>query len=120
MKRAIKILSLASVLMVQTASAQNGPRYDSPETEELIEHMIEAHGGMEKWRSAPSLSYDHKMIDPSHPDDPWLSVEMVEQGRRRMYHEWPLDEALLPSAVDVNRSRADAKSAVLHAERRFH
>jgi len=35
------------------------------------------------------------MIDPSHPDDPWLSVEMVEQGRRRMYHEWPLDEALL-------------------------
>ncbi len=56
MKRAIKILSLASVLMVQTASAQNGPRYDSPETEELIERMIEAHGGMEKWRSAPSLS----------------------------------------------------------------
>jgi hypothetical protein len=79
------------------SSAQNkgGPDYASPETKEVIEMMIEAHGGMDIWRTAPTLSYVHEMVDPNKPDDSWLSHEVIEQGRRRLYQDWPLDGAVL-------------------------
>ena len=66
-----------------------------PETKELIEMMIEAHGGMDIWRTAPTLSYVHEMVDPAKPDDSWLSHEVIEQGRRRLYQDWPLDQGKL-------------------------
>ena len=97
----VPILVLAMTAMTvrtvapEFSAAQKGPTYASPEAKMVIERMIEAHGGLDRWRSAPTLSYDHQMVDPNNPDDPWLSKEVVEQGRRRLYQEWPLDEGLL-------------------------
>lgn len=69
-------------------------------TEELVQKMIKAHGGMDTWRNAPSISYTHDMIDPKKPDDHWLSEEIHEQGRRRCYQKWTADEAVLANTGD--------------------
>jgi len=45
--------------------------------------------------AAPSVSFKHSMTAPSDPDDPWVSVEITEQGSRREYQEWPLDKAVI-------------------------
>jgi hypothetical protein len=71
------------------------PRYASNESQGVIEDMITAHGGMKRWKSAPSMSYRHEMINPAQQDDPWTSLEITQQGSRRCFQEWPLDEATL-------------------------
>ncbi|WP_340077834.1 hypothetical protein [Leptobacterium sp. I13] len=69
------------------------PRYASEETKEVIEKMIKAHGDLEKWKNSPSVSYQHTYIGPFDPSDPWTSDEIIEQGKRRVYQNWPLDKA---------------------------
>ncbi|WP_340074129.1 hypothetical protein [Leptobacterium sp. I13] len=61
----------------------------------IVKKMINAHGGMEKWKNAPSISYNHDMVNPSQPDDHWFSKEIHEQGRRRSYSEWTYDAAIV-------------------------
>ena len=74
-------------LWVATASAD--------EAHMVAKKMIEAHGGMEKWSQAPTVSFKHTMIAPQQPDDPWTSIDVTEQGSRRTYQDWPLDEATI-------------------------
>ncbi len=88
------LIPILIALFAYDASA-GGPTYSSKKTEVLIKKMIEAHGGMDKWQNAPTISYTHDMIDPNKPDDHWLSREVHEQGRRRCYHEWTADKAFL-------------------------
>ena len=42
------------------------PQYASEETRRIIENMVEAHGGLEAWREAPSISFDAVMHDNYH------------------------------------------------------
>ncbi|MDH3217324.1 MAG: hypothetical protein OEN01_13730 [Candidatus Krumholzibacteria bacterium] len=79
----------------QAAADPSGPVYKTPDARKIVEKMINAHGGMDRWRSAPTISYEHAMIDPSAPDDPWVTIEVTEQGSRRCYQTWPRDEAKL-------------------------
>jgi hypothetical protein len=72
-----------------------GPLYASPKTKEIIQKMIQAHGGMRKWQQAKSISFDHKMIAPSTPNELWVSKEFHDPISRRTYHDWPLDKARL-------------------------
>lgn len=44
-------------------------RYKNAETKRVIEKMIAAHGGLEKWKSKPSFSYTHTYVHPSDPSD---------------------------------------------------
>lgn len=69
------------------------PKYHSKKTQEIIEKMILAHGGMEAWILAPTISYTHTYTNPFDPSDLWTSEEIIEQGRRRVYQYWPLDSA---------------------------
>ncbi|MEO9967400.1 MAG: hypothetical protein ABJF11_16500 [Reichenbachiella sp.] len=70
-------------------------RYDSIETQKLVHEMIAAHGGIQRWREAPTISYHHDMIDPSRPDDHWYSEEVHLQGKRYCYQDWKTDSATL-------------------------
>lgn len=88
-------LFFPSLLLAQSTK---GPRYASPETKAVIEHMIEAHGGYDTWANAPTISYDNVFFNPAAPagSDPWwLSHEVFDQDTRRAYHDWPLDDAHL-------------------------
>ena len=49
--------------------------------------MIEAHGGLEKWRSAPTVSFEDTLQPPEGP--PLSSRVSVEQESRRAYLDFP-------------------------------
>ncbi len=83
MKRAIEIsgTALALALGAAGAPAAEGP----PESLALVERMVAAHGGIEAWRAAPSVSWVEVWESPSGGADAPTRV-VVEQGRRRAYH----------------------------------
>ena len=93
-KRMAGILMLGGILFPGLAAAAQGPA--TPQ--QLAERMIAAHGGMAKWKAAPTVSFTHIMFQPGLPEgnDPWwIHLETVEQGQRRTYQDWPLDNAQL-------------------------
>lgn len=91
------IFTLAIALLFSNAYAQ---KYDSEKTKNIIQKMIQAHGGMNKWKNAPTVSFTHDMLIPQNPKDRWISEEVHEQGTRRSYHKWPKDNALLADTGD--------------------
>lgn len=65
-----------------------GPTYATPEARIVIEKMVAAHGGLDRWRAAGAVSFDHVL---HIPDGPWMvKHEVVEPVRRRTYQTWPL------------------------------
>jgi hypothetical protein len=66
----------------------------SPEkrSPEIIAAMISAHGGMEKWKSAPTVSFEDQFLQAGAPK-PMSSHVTVEQGRRRAYLDFPESNA---------------------------
>jgi hypothetical protein len=65
----------------------------------VVARMIEAHGGMARWKAAPSIRYNNTFFNPfaaQQGENPWwYAQEQIEQGRRRVVQEWTLDEARL-------------------------
>ena len=53
-------------LILWSAIASAGPDYASNETKRVIEAMVDAHGGIERWRAAPSIRFDDIMHNPYH------------------------------------------------------
>ncbi len=77
-----------------------GPLYSSPKTKEIIQKMIQAHGGMKVWQDAKSVSFDNIFFNPSAeqmewPSPWWVSHEVIDPRTRQAYHDWPLDGAQL-------------------------
>ena len=54
-------LSILCTLIALFTHAQDS-KYASKLSQEVIEKMIEAHGGMEKWKKAKSFSFDNIMF----------------------------------------------------------
>jgi len=82
MKRTAIIVMLALVLCVAFSGARAQKAID------VVDGMIEAHGGMEAWASAPSVAFTESWTSNGFPPTPESHV-VVEQGRRRAYHEIP-------------------------------
>lgn len=79
---------------------RQGPRYASPKAKNVIERMVQAHGGLRKWQEARTLSYDNIFFNPyakdmQWPSPWWVSHEVVDLQKRRAYHDWQLDQAKL-------------------------
>lgn len=72
-----------------TTSSPTAGKPAAPESRQIARRMIEAHGGMATWRSAPTVSFE----------DTWdgqpMSRTVVEQGSRRAYIEVPASGARL-------------------------
>ena len=92
MKQSILFILGALVTLTINASKLKYPLQDATS---IVAKMINAHGGIEKWKNSPSIRYTHDMVDPNKPDDHWLSHEIHEQGRRRCFQEWSSDDAIL-------------------------
>jgi Family of unknown function (DUF6503) len=79
----------SSSVMVLTLLALPFPLYAQTKTgSDVIAAMISAHGGMEKWRSAPTVSFEDHFKQSGAPN-PMISQVTVEQGRRRAYLDFP-------------------------------
>ncbi len=74
-----------------------GPEYLSPDTRPIVVRMVEAHGGLARWRQAPTIRYDNVFFNPAEADAMpwWVARETIDQRTRRAYHDWTLDGAQL-------------------------
>jgi hypothetical protein len=63
------------------------------DAQDVAMEMIDAHGGMRAWKQAATMSFKNSFVAPYDPDDPWVSIETTQQGSRRSYQDWPLDNA---------------------------
>ncbi len=59
---------------------------------DVVAKMIEAHGGSEKWRSAPTVSFEDS-FQPAGAPAPLIARITVEQSARRAYLDFPAMEA---------------------------
>jgi hypothetical protein len=75
-----------AVLFLLTLAAGHVQAAESPR--QIVDSMIGAHGGMERWTSAPTVSFKVEMV-PAGQAGGVVSTVAVEQGRRRAYHEIP-------------------------------
>jgi len=72
------------------------PEYTSDETKRVIEAMVDAHGGIEIWRAAPSIRFDDIMHNPFHDKEEfawWAAHEVIDQKTRQVWQNWPMDDA---------------------------
>ena len=69
-------------------AASSGQSQTVETPRQIVDSMIAAHGGMEKWASAPTVSFEVEMTPAGQPQG-MVSRVTVEQGRRRAYHELP-------------------------------
>jgi hypothetical protein len=82
MRSWMTILGLLLITLLVPGAARAGS------AEEIVDAMIEAHGGMETWASAPTVRFeDH--FKPGESDSGRVSRITVEQGPRRAYIDFP-------------------------------
>ncbi len=71
------VLILSGLVAWPTAAGwSQGPTYDSPQTKQLVEQMVAAHGGMARWQAAPSFRYTAIM-----------NLSILPVGKGRTYHD---------------------------------
>ena len=64
------------------------PAAACPTPELLIEHMARAHGGLDAWRSMPTVRFEDEFV-PAGAEAGTPSVVTVQQGSRRAYIDFP-------------------------------
>lgn len=95
--RQLAALLTASILFIST-SASADPSYATDETREVIEAMVDAHGGIKRWRAAPSIRFDDIMYMPFHDREQfawWAAHEVIDQKTRQVWQNWPMDDAMI-------------------------
>lgn len=90
MRRTIHVLGLAAALAAAlTAGADRDARgQDSEEARRIAGRMTDAHGGLERWASAPSVAFRDSWSQPG-AREAMVSNVIVEQGRRRAHLAYP-------------------------------
>lgn len=84
------LLTLAGLLLVNVSFAK-GPKYASKETESIVQKMVQAHGGYEKWKSIKTMSFSNVMHSQALGVLRfWIHDQVVEMDSRRLYQDWPL------------------------------
>ena len=91
---------LLGLILLGLFASTHATDYSDRKAKVLMNQVIKAHGGLQKWANSPSISYTHDMIDPRKPEDHWLSHEIHEQGQRRCYQNWEQDDAILVNSGD--------------------
>lgn len=87
---AVLLLSLAMSVV------QAKPTYENAESRRIIEAMVEAHGGLERWRAVDSIRFDNVMHNNYHGKNEfawWVAHEVIDQKTRRAWQQWPMDQA---------------------------
>lgn len=88
MKKVILTMMIA-VLAIGNSFSQ--PKYASKETKEVIEKMINAHGGYEKWKNLKTLTFSSAMHSKSLGFLRfWIKTQTIDMQTRRSYQDWPI------------------------------
>lgn len=88
------LILIAAMLLASVSNA--APEYASEESRRVIEAMVEAHGGLERWRAVPSIRFYDVMHDNYHTKESfawWIAYEVIDQKTRQVWQHWPMDDA---------------------------
>ncbi|MEQ9401954.1 MAG: hypothetical protein RIM99_00095 [Cyclobacteriaceae bacterium] len=78
-------------LCLLNVSVAKGPTYASKEAKTIIEKMVNAHGGYEKWKAIDAMSFSNVMHSPSLGFVRfWVHDQTIDMKTRRLYQDWPL------------------------------
>ncbi|OEK01949.1 hypothetical protein BFP97_10655 [Roseivirga sp. 4D4] len=69
----------------------DGPTYANKKSKEVIEKMLVAHGGYDKWKSLKTMSFKTVMHSESLGALRfWITEQSFDMTTRRSYQDWPL------------------------------
>jgi hypothetical protein len=112
---------IVTYFIAGVTSSLAGPDYASDETKRVVEAMVDAHGGLEKWRAAPSIRFDNIMHNNYHGKDNfawWVAHEVIDQKTRKVWQEWPMDDAQIGYDGDdvwsVNWEKGNPSPSMVH------
>jgi len=90
MKRATRTLPRAAALAAAliAGAAGSAPGQGSDEARRIARQMTDAHGGLERWASAPSVAFSDSWTQPG-AREAMVSNVIVEQGSRRAHLAYP-------------------------------
>lgn len=87
--KTLLLITLTTLLSFINCFGQ--PNYASEDTKEVIEKMIDAHGGFEKWEKMETLSFTTTMHSKSLGFIRfWINDQTIDMQTRRSYQDWPL------------------------------
>ena len=121
--KAMQLLKIITVLigLMARSLAYAGPDYASDETRRVITAMVEAHGGIERWREAPSIRFDnvmHMNFAPKEQFAWWIAHEVIDQQTRKVWQDWPMDDARIgfdgESVWSTNWQRGNPSAFMVH------
>lgn len=97
----MKLSNLGGVLavvlcLVAEAPVCADPQYANDDTRRVVEAMVDAHGGIERWRAVPSIRYDDLMHMEGHEGGQfgwWVAHEVIDQKTRQVWQDWPMENS---------------------------
>ncbi len=112
---------IAILLLAYMPASVAGPHYANDESKRVVEAMVEAHGGLERWRAAPSIRFDNVMHNNYHGKDEfawWVAHEVIDQKTRKVWQDWPMDDARIgydgEDVWSVNWERGNPSPSMVH------
>lgn len=89
MSARMQVSLLIASLMLSWGCSTPSPESAAPLSgRDVAARMIEAHGGLGKWRSAPTVSFEDTFLRAGE-SSPRISRVIVEQGARRAHLDFP-------------------------------
>lgn len=90
----MKNFLIITLCLATATSLANQPTYASKASKEVIEKMMDAHGGYSNWKKKKTFSYDNIMFSESLPGTPfWISKATIDTKTRKVYMDWPIHES---------------------------
>ncbi|GAB5555287.1 MAG: hypothetical protein Sapg2KO_48780 [Saprospiraceae bacterium] len=87
--KTLLLITVTTLLSLVNCLAQ--PKYASQETKEVVEKMIDAHGGFEKWEQMETLGFTTTMHSKSLGFIRfWIKDQTFDMKTQRSYQDWPL------------------------------
>lgn len=94
--KAVSFLAIFAMMSLSAKATDKGPHYSSDETKEVIEKMIEAHGGYENWKAIKTMSFKSSMYSESLGILRfWIKEQWFDMESRRSYQDWPVVNATM-------------------------
>ena len=116
----IKICIVALLFSLSTLIKAK-PNYATPQTKEMIEKMLKAHGGLEAWKNIPAIRFDNVMHNNYHKKNEfawWIAHEVFEQKTRHVYQDWNYNDAKIgfdgQQVWSQNWKKANPTSSMLY------
>ena len=113
--------SIVICFLAYVSASMASPHYESTESMRVVEAMVEAHGGLERWRAAPSIRFDNVMHNNYHGKTEfawWIAHEVIDQKTRRVWQDWPMDDARIgydgENVWSVNWNRGNPSAFMVH------